>query len=136
MPMIEFENVSKWYGSFQVLTDVSLSVAQGEKIVVCGPSGSGKSTLIRCVNALEPYQKGKITVGGVPRLMKCAGEIREASAPRNETGGTPAKLPPEPGVSGANTSAGLKSTSALGTALACTSFGSSNSEIRAVQAAK
>ena len=65
MPMIEFENVSKWYGSFQVLTDVSLSVAQGEKIVVCGPSGSGKSTLIRCVNALEPYQKGKITVGGV-----------------------------------------------------------------------
>jgi general L-amino acid transport system ATP-binding protein len=65
MSMIEFENVSKWYGSFQVLTDVSLSVAQGEKIVVCGPSGSGKSTLIRCVNALEPYQKGKITVGGV-----------------------------------------------------------------------
>ena len=65
MAMIEFENVSKWYGSFQVLTDVSLSVAQGEKIVVCGPSGSGKSTLIRCVNALEPYQKGKITVGGV-----------------------------------------------------------------------
>lgn len=65
MPMIEFENVSKWFGSFQVLTDVSLSVAQGEKIVVCGPSGSGKSTLIRCVNALEPYQKGKITVGGV-----------------------------------------------------------------------
>jgi len=65
MAMIEFENVSKWYGSFQVLTDVSLSVAQGEKIVVCGPSGSGKSTLIRCVNALEPYQKGKITVSGV-----------------------------------------------------------------------
>ncbi len=64
MAMIQFENVSKWYGSFQVLTDVSLDVNQGEKIVVCGPSGSGKSTLIRCVNALEPYQKGRITVAG------------------------------------------------------------------------
>ena len=64
MAMIQFENVSKWYGSFQVLTDVSLDVNQGEKIVVCGPSGSGKSTLIRCVNALEPYQTGRITVAG------------------------------------------------------------------------
>jgi general L-amino acid transport system ATP-binding protein len=64
MAMIQFESVSKWYGSFQVLNDVNLEVQNGEKIVVCGPSGSGKSTLIRCVNALEPYQKGRITVAG------------------------------------------------------------------------
>ena len=52
MAMIEFQNVSKWFGSFQVLSDIDLEVSNGEKIVVCGPSGSGKSTLIRCVNAL------------------------------------------------------------------------------------
>jgi glutamate/aspartate transport system ATP-binding protein len=63
--MITMENVSKWYGQFQVLTDCSTKVEKGEVIVVCGPSGSGKSTLIKCVNALEPFQKGKITVNGV-----------------------------------------------------------------------
>src|SRR5438094_5143719 len=63
--MISMKNVSKWYGSFQVLTDCSTEVAKGEVIVVCGPSGSGKSTLIKCVNALEPFQKGAITVNGV-----------------------------------------------------------------------
>jgi glutamate/aspartate transport system ATP-binding protein len=57
--------VSKWYGSFQVLTDCTTQVAKGEVVVVCGPSGSGKSTLIKCVNALEPFQKGEITVDGV-----------------------------------------------------------------------
>ena len=62
MPMIEVNNVSKWYGSFQVLTDCTTNVDRGEVIVVCGPSGSGKSTLIKCVNALEPFQKGDITV--------------------------------------------------------------------------
>ena len=62
MPMIEVNNVSKWYGSFQVLTDCTTNVDRGEVIVVCGPSGSGKSTLIKVVNALEPFQKGDITV--------------------------------------------------------------------------
>ncbi len=63
--MIEVHNVSKWYGDFQVLVDCSTSVAKGEVIVVCGPSGSGKSTLIKCVNGLEPFQEGEITVDGV-----------------------------------------------------------------------
>src|SRR5881296_3765779 len=63
--MISMNNVSKWYGSFQVLTDCSTEVAKGEVVVVCGPSGSGKSTLIKCVNALEPFQKGSITVEGI-----------------------------------------------------------------------
>jgi glutamate/aspartate transport system ATP-binding protein len=62
--MIEIINVSKWYGSFQVLTDCSTKVEKGEVIVVCGPSGSGKSTLIKTVNALEPFQKGDIVVDG------------------------------------------------------------------------
>jgi len=65
MPMIEVKNVSKWYGSFQVLTDCTTSVEKGEVIVVCGPSGSGKSTLIKVVNALEPFQKGEIVVDGI-----------------------------------------------------------------------
>ena len=62
--MIEINNVSKWYGSFQVLTDCTTQVAKGEVVVVCGPSGSGKSTLIKTVNALEPFQKGDILVDG------------------------------------------------------------------------
>ena len=65
MPMIEIRNVSKWYGSFQVLTDCTTSVEKGEVIVVCGPSGSGKSTLIKVVNGLEPIQKGDIVVDGI-----------------------------------------------------------------------
>ena len=63
--MIEIKNVSKWYGSFQVLIDCTTHVRKGEVVVVCGPSGSGKSTLIKTVNALEPFQKGEITVNGV-----------------------------------------------------------------------
>ena len=63
--MIEIKNVSKWYGSFQVLTDCTTSIRKGEVVVVCGPSGSGKSTLIKTVNALEPFQKGDIVVDGV-----------------------------------------------------------------------
>ncbi len=63
--MIEIKNVSKWYGSFQVLTDCTTAVKKGEVVVVCGPSGSGKSTLIKTVNALEPFQKGDIIVDGV-----------------------------------------------------------------------
>ena len=65
MAMIECKDVSKWYGTFQVLTNCSTTVEKGEVIVVCGPSGSGKSTLIKCVNALEPFQKGVITVDGI-----------------------------------------------------------------------
>ena len=63
--MIEINGVSKWYGSFQVLTDNSLSVKRGDVTVVCGPSGSGKSTLIKTVNGLEPFQKGEILLDGV-----------------------------------------------------------------------
>jgi glutamate/aspartate transport system ATP-binding protein len=63
--MIDIKNVSKWYGSFQVLTDCTTSIAKGEVVVVCGPSGSGKSTLIKTVNALEPIQKGDIVVDGI-----------------------------------------------------------------------
>jgi len=59
--MIEMKNVSKWYGDFRVLNDCSTFVEKGEVVVVCGPSGSGKSTLIKCVNGLEPFQKGSVT---------------------------------------------------------------------------
>ncbi len=62
--MITIENVSKWYGPTQVLADCSTRVSKGEVVVVCGPSGSGKSTLIKCVNGLEPFQRGQITVDG------------------------------------------------------------------------
>ncbi len=64
MSMIEMRNVSKWYGKFQVLTDCTTNIEKGEVVVVCGPSGSGKSTLIKTVNALEPFQKGEVSVDG------------------------------------------------------------------------
>ena len=64
VPAILIEGLSKWFGDFQVLRDVDLHVARGERIVICGPSGSGKSTLIRCINRLEPHQKGRIVVSG------------------------------------------------------------------------
>ena len=64
MAMIEFKNISKWYGSFQVLKDCTTRVEKGEVVVVCGPSGSGKSTLIKCVNGLEPFQQGELVVNG------------------------------------------------------------------------
>ena len=63
--VIELANVSKYFGTFQALKDVSLSVSLGEKVVVCGPSGSGKSTMIRCLNRLEEHDEGKILVNGV-----------------------------------------------------------------------
>jgi len=62
--MIAIDAISKWYGDFRVLHECTTAVAKGEVVVVCGPSGSGKSTLIKCVNALEPFQKGQITVDG------------------------------------------------------------------------
>src|SRR6201991_2794161 len=82
--MIDIKNVSKWYGSFQVLTDCTTSIQKGEVVVVCGPSGSGKSTLIKCVNALEPFQKGDIVVDGtsiadpktnLPKLRSSVGMV-------------------------------------------------------------
>ncbi len=63
--MIEFRGVNKWFGALHVLKDIDVSVAAGEVVVVCGPSGSGKSTLIRCINKLEPIQKGEIVVDGM-----------------------------------------------------------------------
>ena len=63
-PAIQLEKVNKWFGQLHVLRDVSLEVAIGEKVVVCGPSGSGKSTLIRCINRLETHQEGRILVDG------------------------------------------------------------------------
>ena len=64
--IVRFDKVNKWYGNdFHVLRDIDLDVAKGERIVICGPSGSGKSTLIRCVNALEEYQQGRVTVDGI-----------------------------------------------------------------------
>jgi glutamate/aspartate transport system ATP-binding protein len=62
--MITINNVSKWYGPFQVLTDCTTEVKKGQVVVVCGPSGSGKSTLIKAVNGLEPFQEGAITIDG------------------------------------------------------------------------
>jgi general L-amino acid transport system ATP-binding protein len=64
--MVEIRHMNKWYGRFQVLTDINLTVSSGEKIVICGPSGSGKSTLIRCINRLEEHQGGDIIVDGIP----------------------------------------------------------------------
>ena len=84
MSMIEFKNVSKWYGSFQVLKDCTTKMEKGEVVVVCGPSGSGKSTLIKCVNGLEPFQNGEIIVNGqsvgsketnLPRLRSMIGMV-------------------------------------------------------------
>jgi ABC-type polar amino acid transport system ATPase subunit len=80
--MIELRGVSKWFDTFQVLKDVDLLVRQGERVVICGPSGSGKSTLMRCINGLEPYQSGSVTVEGVPLNRK----RRNIMAVRREVG--------------------------------------------------
>jgi len=64
--MIKFEGVNKWFGSLHVLQDIHLHVKPGEVVVICGPSGSGKSTLIRCINRLEKFQKGRLSVDGTP----------------------------------------------------------------------
>jgi general L-amino acid transport system ATP-binding protein len=80
--IIEMRNVSKWFGGFQVLRDVNLSVTRGEKIVICGPSGSGKSTLIRCINRLEEHQKGEIIVDGII----LSGDLKNIEKVRSEVG--------------------------------------------------
>jgi ABC-type polar amino acid transport system ATPase subunit len=64
-PIIEIVDLQKWFGSFQALKDINLTVGTGERVVICGPSGSGKSTLIRCINRLEEYQDGKLLVDGI-----------------------------------------------------------------------
>jgi polar amino acid transport system ATP-binding protein len=79
---IRIENLHKWYGPFQVLKDLNLTVNRGERIVVCGPSGSGKSTMIRCINRLEHYQKGRIVVDGVD----LGASIKNVNAVRAEVG--------------------------------------------------
>lgn len=79
---IQIEGMNKWYGSFHVLKDINLTVNRGERIVVCGPSGSGKSTLIRCINALEEHQEGKITVDGT----HLSSDLKNIDAIRSEAG--------------------------------------------------
>jgi len=75
---VEINGLYKWFGTFQVLSDINLKVRNGERVVICGPSGSGKSTLIRCINALEDYQRGEVVVEGVPLThnLKRIDEIR------------------------------------------------------------
>ncbi len=81
-PSIQMSGVHKWFGDFHALNDVSLEVRQGEKIVICGPSGSGKSTLIRCINRLEPHDKGRISVDG----HELTGDLRQIETVRSEVG--------------------------------------------------
>jgi general L-amino acid transport system ATP-binding protein len=75
---VQLSGVHKWYGEFHVLKDVNLSVARGERLVICGPSGSGKSTMIRCINRLEEHQRGSIVVDGIELTndLKKIDEIR------------------------------------------------------------
>ncbi|MEC8622292.1 MAG: amino acid ABC transporter ATP-binding protein [Pseudomonadota bacterium] len=80
--LIEISGLNKWFGSFHVLRDISLSVTRGEKIVICGPSGSGKSTLIRCINYLEEHQEGQIVVDGI----ELKGDLKNIEAVRKEVG--------------------------------------------------
>lgn len=78
--IIEIQNLNKWYGDFHVLKDINLNVNKGEIIVVCGPSGSGKSTLIRCINYLEQFQEGSISVGGI----NLSDDVKKIKAIREE----------------------------------------------------
>lgn len=78
--IIEIKNLNKWYGDFHVLKDINLTVQRGEIIVVCGPSGSGKSTLIRCINNLEQFQEGSITVDGI----ELVNDVKKIKAIREE----------------------------------------------------
>jgi len=79
---IELNDVHKWYGEFHVLKGINLTVARGERIVICGPSGSGKSTLIRCINRLEEHQRGKIVVDGV----ELTNNLKNIDAVRRDVG--------------------------------------------------
>ncbi len=81
-PTIQISGLNKWFGSFHVLRDINLEVAQRERIVICGPSGSGKSTLIRCINRLEEHQEGSIVVDGV----RLTNDLKQIDAVRREVG--------------------------------------------------
>jgi general L-amino acid transport system ATP-binding protein len=81
-PTIQIIGLNKWFGSFHVLRDINLEVAQRERIVICGPSGSGKSTLIRCINRLEEHQEGSIVVDGV----RLTNDLKQIDAVRREVG--------------------------------------------------
>jgi general L-amino acid transport system ATP-binding protein len=79
-PIVSITGLNKWFGDFHVLRDINLEVGKGERIVICGPSGSGKSTLIRCINALEEFQEGRIVVDGIelgPNLRRVDDVRRE-----------------------------------------------------------
>jgi len=80
--IIIIKEMNKWYGNFHVLKDINLSVKKGEKIVICGPSGSGKSTMIRCINRLEEFQRGSLTVNGVEMIE----DVKNIEAIRREVG--------------------------------------------------
>jgi ABC-type polar amino acid transport system ATPase subunit len=81
-PIIQLENVDKYFGPFQALKSVSLTVGKGEKVVICGPSGSGKSTLIRCINRLEEHNSGKIIING----HELTDDVKDIDAVRREVG--------------------------------------------------
>ncbi|MBN9463934.1 MAG: amino acid ABC transporter ATP-binding protein [Burkholderiales bacterium] len=81
-PAILIEGLSKWFGDFQVLRNIDLRIARGERIVICGPSGSGKSTLIRCINRLEPHQQGRIVVNGT----ELTDDLKRIDAVRSSVG--------------------------------------------------
>src|SRR5271163_2170408 len=80
--IVTITGLNKWYGDFHVLRDIDLDVAKGERIVICGPSGSGKSTLIRCINALEEFQEGRIVVDGI----ELGPNLRRVDEVRREVG--------------------------------------------------
>jgi len=81
-PAVHMESVHKWFGDFNVLRDINLTVAKGERIVICGPSGSGKSTLIRCINRLEEHEQGRIVVDGI----ELTSELKRIDEVRREVG--------------------------------------------------
>jgi len=81
-PIVSIAGLNKWYGDFHVLRDIDLDVGRGERIVICGPSGSGKSTLIRCINALEEFQEGRIVVDGI----ELGPSLRRVDEVRREVG--------------------------------------------------
>src|ERR1700680_2652421 len=80
--IVSITGLNKWYGDFHVLRDINLDVAKGERIVICGPSGSGKSTLIRCMNALEEFQEGRIVIDGI----QLGPDLRRVDEVRREVG--------------------------------------------------
>ena len=81
-PAIQLIDVNKWYGEFQALRDINLTINRGERVVVCGPSGSGKSTMIRCINRLEEHQRGTIIVDGI----ELTDNLKNIEAIRSEVG--------------------------------------------------